>query len=125
MLPSPGPVVCVPPSASAYAPDGFSLSAPESADVYGVEAATVPVAPPVPPVRDLAAVLGVTLEEFAKSSVDGIENVMRRAEKLLETQEVIEAYIALGNEFLASTPDPASVSGPDAPTNLRELMSPD
>ena len=26
LLPSPGPVVCVPPSASAYAPDGFSLS---------------------------------------------------------------------------------------------------
>ena len=75
------------------------------------------MAPPVPQERDLAAVLGVTLEEFAKASVDGIENVMRGAERLLETHEVVEAYIALGNDFLASTSAPASVSGPGAPTN--------
>ena len=75
------------------------------------------MAPPVPQERDLAAVLGVTLEEFAKASVDGTENVMRKAERLLETQEVVDAYIALGNDYLASTPAPASVSGPGAPTN--------
>ena len=69
-----------------------------------------------------AAVLGVTLEEFANASVDGIDNVMRKAERLLETQEVVEAYIALGNDFLASTPAPDSVSGPGAPANLKELL---
>jgi hypothetical protein len=47
---------------------------------------------------------------------------MRKAERLLETQEVVEAYIALGNDHLASTPAPASVSGPGAPTNLKELL---
>ena len=54
-----------------------------------MDAATVPVARPVPQVKDFAVVLGVTLEEFAKASVDGIENVMRKARKLLETQEVV------------------------------------
>ena len=113
LLPSPGPVVCIPPSASAYAPDGFSLSESVAfADVHSVDGAAAPVVPPVQQEEDLAAVLGVTLEEFANASVDGIENVMRRAERLLETQEVVEAYIALGNDFLASSPAPASVSGP-------------
>jgi len=107
---------------SAYAPDGFSLSVSTVDDVCGVEAAAAPVAAPVPEAQDLAALLGVTLEEFAKASVDGIENVMRKAERLLETQEVIEAYIALGNDYLASTPTPASVSGPGAPATLKELL---
>ena len=88
-MPSPSRVVCVPPSASAYAPDGFSLSVSTVDDVCGVEAAAAPVAAPVPEAQDLAAVLGVTLEEFAKASVDGIENVMRETERLLETQESI------------------------------------
>ena len=48
---------------------------------------------------------------------------MRRAEHLVETQEKLEAYIALGEDYLASTPEPASVSGPGAPTNLRELRA--
>ena len=122
LSPTSGPVVCIPPSASAYAPDSFSLPESAFADVHSVDAAPVPVAPSVPREEDLAAVLGVTLEEFAKASVDGIDNVMRRAERLLETQEVVEAYIALGNDFLASTPAPDSVSGPGAPTNLRELL---
>mmetsp|Transcript_52893 Transcript_52893/g.72220 ORF Transcript_52893/g.72220 Transcript_52893/m.72220 type:complete len:183 (-) Transcript_52893:196-744(-) len=48
---------------------------------------------------------------------------MRRSEYLLETQELLEAYITLGDEFIASTPEPASISGSGAPTNLRELMA--
>ena len=48
--------------------------------------------------------------------------MIRKAERLLETQEVVEAYIALGNDHFASTPPPASVSGPGAPTNLKELL---
>ena len=122
-LPASGPVVCVPPTTSAYVPDDFSLSkSVSSADIHSVDTGAASVTPPVPQAVDLAAVLGVTLEEFASASVDGIENVMRKAEHLLETQEVFEAYITLGNDFLASTPAPASVSGPGAPANLKELL---
>ena len=90
-----GSVDCIPPSLSAYAPVGFSVLASERSDINGMVAADDPVPPPAPPAADIAEVLGVTLQQFADASVDGIEKIMRRAEHLVETQEMIEAYIAL------------------------------
>ena len=89
-----GGVDCIPPSLSAYAPDGFSVLTSERSDINGMVATDDPVPPPAPPAADIAAVLGVTLQQFADASVDGIENILRRAEHLVETQEVLEAYIA-------------------------------
>ena len=77
--------------------------------------------PPTPPATGLADALGVTLEEFAGTMIEGLENVLRKAEQLLERHEEIESYLALGEEHLASTPEPGSVSGPGAPANLQEL----
>ena len=62
----------------------------------------VPTAPPTSPATGLADALGITLEEFAGTTIESIENVLRKAEHLLVRHEEIEAYLAMGNEHIAS-----------------------
>ena len=117
-------VDCIPPSQSAYAPDGFSLSVSDARRrLTAWSPQATPVAPPAPPEqtsRQSSASPSRSspmLRSTASRTSCGVRSSCSRPRRCLRRTS------PSGNDYLASTPEPASVSGPGAPTNLTRAAS--